>query len=82
MIKRHGYIQHMSPDKGPVLVFVEELGEKWAISPNKKNEYSINILQVFFKIRLHVPFESLEVIPASANHEDEDFSSELASIGE
>ena len=27
-IKRHGYIQNMSPDKGPVEVFVEELGER------------------------------------------------------
>ena len=26
--KRHGYIQQMSPNKGPVVVFVEELGEK------------------------------------------------------
>lgn len=28
LIQRHGYIQQMSPDKGPVLIFVEELGEK------------------------------------------------------
>lgn len=27
-IKRHGYVQQMSPNKGPVVVFVEELGEK------------------------------------------------------
>jgi OTU domain-containing protein 4 len=24
----HAHIQEMSPDKGPVIVFVEELGEK------------------------------------------------------
>lgn len=38
--KRHGYIQQMSPNKGPVVVYVEELGEKWVNVFRANNESS------------------------------------------
>lgn len=81
VIRRHGYIQQMTPNKGPVLVFVEEIGEKYFFfffnSIILMTVIKYKFTSVLFFNRLTVSFESLEVLPLPSNSSNQ--SEETAS---